>query len=309
MSRVNYLFPARSHYTIPLPGHGTLRLGDRCLVMGILNVTPDSFADPGAMRDPAEAVAAAVRMEADGADLIDVGGESTRPGAEAIEADEELARVLPVLRALHGRLGVPISIDTYKADVARAAVAAGAAIVNDVSGLRHDPGLARAVAESGAALILMHARGRSTTMDAAAVYGDLIAEVADELRDSVRTALEAGVPLERIIVDPGVGFAKRPSHSYGVLARLPELAAALDRPVLVGPSRKSFLRDAVGGRAAPERDWGTAAAVTAAVLAGAHIVRVHAVAEMAQVVRVSEEIRRGGLRAEGSGHEAIGPQR
>ena len=298
MSRVNYTFPARSRYTVPFAGNGTLHLGERCLVMGILNVTPDSFADPSPMRDPADAVAAAVRMEADGADLIDIGGESTRPGAEAISADEELSRVLPVLRALHGRLGVPISIDTYKADVARAAVAAGAAIVNDVSGLRHDPSLARAVAESGAALILMHTRGRPTTMDAAAVYSDLIAEVTDELRDGVRTALEAGVPVERIVVDPGVGFAKRPSHSYGVLARLPELAAALDRPVLVGPSRKSFLRDAVGGRAAPERDWGTAAAVTAAVLAGAHIVRVHAVAEMAQVVRVAEEIRRAGHRAD-----------
>ena len=185
-----------------------------------------------------------------------------------------------MLYALQGRLGVPISIDTYKADVARAAVAAGAAIVNDVSGLRHDPAVARAVAESGAALILMHTRGRPTTMDAAAVYSDLIAEVTKELRDGVRTALEAGVPVERIVVDPGVGFAKRPSHSYGVLARLPELAAALDRPVLVGPSRKSFLREAVGGRPAPERDWGTAAAVTAAVLAGAHIVRVHAVPEI-----------------------------
>jgi dihydropteroate synthase len=262
--------------------------------MGILNVTPDSFAHAGPLRDPAGAVAAALRMEADGADLIDIGGESTRPGAEAVSADEELSRVLPVLRALHGRLGVPMSIDTYKGDVARAAVAAGAAIVNDVSGLRRDPALAGAVAESGAALILMHTRGRSRTMYAEAVYDNVVAEVTKELRDSVRSALEAGVLLERVIVDPGVGFAKRPSHSYGVLARLSEFAAALDRPVLVGPSRKSFLRDAVGDRPAPERDWGTAAAVTAAVLAGAHIVRVHAVAEMTQVVRVAEEIRRAG---------------
>ncbi len=267
--------------------------------MGILNVTPDSFADVVSLRDPATAVAAALRMEADGADLIDVGGESTRPGAGAITAEEELARVLPVLRALHGRIGIPISIDTSKADVARAAVAAGAAIVNDVSGLHLDPAQARAVAASGAALILMHTRGRPATMYAEAVYTDVVAEVTEELRDSVQTALDAGVPLERVIVDPGVGFAKRPSHSYGVLARLPELAAALDRPVLVGPSRKSFLRDAAGGRPAPERDWGTAAAVTAAVLAGAHIVRVHAVAEMVQVVRAAEEIRRAGLRAHG----------
>jgi dihydropteroate synthase len=265
--------------------------------MGILNVTPDSFADPSSLRDPAAAVAAALRMEADGADLIDVGGESTRPGADPIGADEELARVLPVLRALQGRLGVPVSIDTYKADVARAACSAGASIVNDVSGLQREPALARAVADSGAALILMHSRGSSKTMYAEASYADVVTTVIEELREGIRVAIAAGVPLERVIVDPGVGFAKRASHSYGVLARLSELAAALDRPVLVGPSRKSFLREAVGGRPAPERDWGTAAAVTAAVLAGAHIVRVHAVREMAQVVRVSEEIRKAGLRA------------
>ena len=284
--------PPRSLFTVPLPGNRALALGERCLVMGILNVTPDSFANPSPLRDPAAAVAAALRMEADGADLIDLGGESTRPGAEPIAADEELARVLPVLRALHGTLGVPISIDTYKAAVAREACAAGAVIVNDVSGLRRDPALAGATADAGAALILMHSRGSSKTMYAEAEYGEVVAEVAAELRDSMRVALDAGVPLERLIVDPGVGFAKRASHSYGVLARLPELAAALHRPLLVGPSRKSFLRDAVGGRPAPERDWGTAAAVTAAVLAGAHIVRVHAVAEMAQVVRVAEEIRK-----------------
>jgi dihydropteroate synthase len=266
--------------------------------MGILNVTPDSFADSRPLIDPANAVAAALRMEAAGADLIDIGGESTRPGADPVSADEELARVLPVLGALQGRLGVPISIDTYKAGVARAACSAGAAIVNDVSGLQRDPAMATAVADSGAALILMHSRGSSKTMYAEAAYEDVVAAVIEELRDSIRAATGAGVPLERVIVDPGVGFAKRASHSYGVLARLPELAAALDRPVLVGPSRKSFLREAVGGVAAAERDWGTAAAVTAAVLAGAHIVRVHAVAEMAQVVRVAEEIRRAGLRAE-----------
>jgi len=288
------VFAPRPAFVVPIAHGGVLRLGERTLVMGILNVTPDSFASPNPLRDPADAVAAALRMEADGADLIDIGGESTRPGARAISADEELSRVLPVLRALDGRLRIPMSIDTYKSDVARAASAAGAAIVNDVSGLRRDPALAAACAETGAALILMHARGRSDAMYAEAEYEDVIGEVTAELRESIRCAVAAGVPLERLVVDPGVGFAKRPSHSYGVLARLPELAAALDRPLLVGPSRKSFLRDAVGGRPAPERDWGTAAAVTAAVLAGAHIVRVHAVAEMVQVVRVAEEIRRHG---------------
>ena len=288
------VFAPRPAFVVPIARGGVLRLGERTLVMGILNVTPDSFASPNPLRDPADAVAAALRMEADGADLIDIGGESTRPGARAISADEELSRVLPVLRALDGRLRIPMSIDTYKSDVARAASAAGATIVNDVSGLRRDTALAAACAETGAALILMHARGRSDAMYAEAEYEDVIGEVTAELRESIRCAVAAGVPLERLVVDPGVGFAKRPSHSYGVLARLPELAAALDRPLLVGPSRKSFLRDAVGGRPAPERDWGTAAAVTAAVLAGAHIVRVHAVAEMVQVVRVAEEIRRHG---------------
>ena len=260
--------------------------------MGILNVTPDSFATPTSLRDPADAVAAALRMEADGADLLDVGGESTRPGADPIAADEELARVLPVLRALQGRLKIPLSIDTYKAEVARAAIAAGAVMVNDVSGLRRDPGLTAAVAETGAALVLMHSRGSSKTMYAEARYEEVTGDVTAELQDALRGAAAGGVALDRVIVDPGVGFAKRPSHSYGVLAGLPAIAAALDRPVLVGPSRKSFLQEAVGNRPAAERDWGTAAAVTAAVLAGAHIVRVHAVAEMVQVVRVAEEIRR-----------------
>jgi dihydropteroate synthase len=260
--------------------------------MGILNVTPDSFADARSLLDPAAALAAALDMQTAGADLIDVGGESTRPGADPVSIDEELSRVLPVVEALRQRLAIPLSIDTCKADVARAALAAGAAIVNDVSGLQRDTRLARVVAERSAALILMHTRGSSKTMYAEAQYGDVAAEVADELRAGIARAAAGGVLPERIIVDPGIGFAKRPAHSYGVLARLPELATALDRPVLVGASRKSFLRDAVDGRPASERDWGTAAAVTAAVLAGAHIVRVHAVAEMAQVVRVAEEIRR-----------------
>jgi len=288
--------PPRLPYTVPLPDGSALQLGDRCLVMGILNATPDSFADGRPLVDPSDAVAAALEMEAGGADLVDLGGESTRPGASPVSADEELSRVLPVLEALRGRLSVPISIDTSKADVARAALASGALIVNDVSGLRRDPMLPRAVADTGAALIVMHSRGSSRTMYAEAEYEDVVSEVADELRQSLQLAAEAGVPLERTIVDPGVGFAKRPSHSYGVLARLSEFASALHRPLLVGPSRKSFLREALGGRPALERDWGTSAAVTTAVLAGAHIVRVHAVAEMVQVVRVAEEIRRAGLR-------------
>jgi dihydropteroate synthase len=260
--------------------------------MAVLNVTPDSFAESPHIREPDAALDAALGMEADGADLIDLGGESTRPGADPVSADEELARVMPVLERLHDRLAIPLSIDTYKASVAREAIAAGAAIVNDVSGLRRDPAMAAVVAESDAAVVIMHSRGASQTMYAEAVYEDVVSAVATELGASIALATGAGMERERIILDPGLGFAKREAHSYGVLARLPDLAAALDRPLLVGASRKSFMRDALGDRLPVERDWGTAAAVTAAVLGGAHIVRVHNVAAMAQVVRVADEIRR-----------------
>ena len=267
--------------------------------MGILNVTPDSFAEAAPLTDVARAVDRALEMEADGADLIDIGGESTRPGAEAVAAPDEIARVVPVLRALAGRLRVPVSVDTSKAEVARAALGEGAAVVNDVSGLKADVALGRVVAEAGAGLVLMHMRGRPKAMYAEARYADLVAEVAAELRESMELATRAGVSPGRLIVDPGIGFAKRPADSYGVLARLPELASALGCPLLVGPSRKSFMRDALGDRPAVERDWGTAAAVTAAVLAGAHVVRVHNVSAMAQVVRVAEEVRRQDARLEG----------
>jgi dihydropteroate synthase len=260
--------------------------------MGVLNVTPDSFGDARHLTID-EAIDAGARMEADGADLIDIGGESTRPGAMPIAPDEEARRVLPVVRALAARVRIPLSVDTYKANLARMAIAEGATVVNDVSGLLYEPMLARVVADSGAALVVMHMRGRSHDMYANAQYGDVAADVSSELSRRVETALTAGVPRDRLIVDPGIGFAKRPAHSYGVLARLPEIARALDRPLLVGPSRKSFMSAALDGRPAPERDWGTAAAVTAAVLAGAHIVRVHAVGEMAQVMRVAEAIRKG----------------
>jgi dihydropteroate synthase len=265
--------------------------------MGILNVTPDSFAECSNTLDPVAAIEAAARMHEQGADLIDVGGESTRPGADPVTAAEETARVLPVIERLAARLSIPLSIDTYKPEVARAAIAAGAAVINDISGLAYDAAMADVVADTGAALILMHMRGTSRTMYAEARYEDVVAEVIAELQGRIATATAAGVPADRIVVDPGIGFAKQPAHSYGVLAQLPAFADALGRPVLVGPSRKSFLREAVSDRPAPERDWGTAAAVAAAVLGGAHIVRVHAVGEMVQVVRVAEEIRRHGAAA------------
>ena len=282
----------RRRFSVPLPGGRSLALGERTLIMGVINVTPDSFSDGGRLADTSSAVEAAVRMAEQGADLLDVGGESTRPGAQALSAAEEQRRVLPVIEALASRVTIPISIDTYKAATADAAIAAGAAIVNDVSGLRYEPALGGVVARHGVALILMHTRGRSRAMYEQASYLDVVGEVLNELRESVAFATGAGVRADRILLDPGLGFAKEAPHSYEALARLDEFGE-LGRPIVAGPSRKSFLGKPLGGRVAPaERDWATAAAVTAAVLAGAHIVRVHAVAEMLHVVRVADEIRR-----------------
>jgi dihydropteroate synthase len=270
----------------------TLVLGERTLVMGVINVTPDSFSDGGQLLDPSVAIEAGVQMAQDGADLIDVGGESTRPGAAALDEAEERRRVLPVIEGLVARVQTPISIDTYKASIAEAALGAGAALVNDVSGLRYEPALADVVVRSGAPIVLMHTRGRSQQMYEQASYTDVVGEVLDELRESMAFATTSGIAAERIILDPGLGFAKDAAQSCEVLARFDEFAE-LGRPLLAGPSRKSFIARAVGARVPPaERDWATAAAVTAAVLAGAHIVRVHAVRQMLQVVRVADEIRR-----------------
>ena len=285
------MFPRR-RFSIPLPGGRTLEMGARTLVMGIINVTPDSFSDGGHLADPAHAVDAGVRMVEEGADILDVGGESTRPGAHPVDAAEERRRVLPVIEGLARRVSVPISIDTYKASTARAALGAGAVMVNDISGLRYEPDLAGVVAEHRAALVLMHTRGRSRDMYREAQYHDVIDEVRDELRESVAFATGAGVPRDAVLVDPGLGFAKEAVHSYEALGRLDELAE-LGRPLVVGPSRKAFLTRPLGAdRPAVERDWPTAAAVTAAVLCGAHVVRVHAVREMTPVVKVADEIRK-----------------
>lgn len=284
--------PPRRRFTVPLAHGRSLALGERTLVMGILNVTPDSFSDGGRLADAASAIDAAMRMVDAGADLIDIGGESTRPGALPLAASEEQARVLPVIEELASRIGVPLSIDTYKAVTADAALAAGATLVNDVSGLRYEPSLGEVVARRDAAIILMHTRGRSHNMYEQASYVDVVGEVLDEVRESIAFATAAGIAADRIIVDPGLGFAKQAAHSYEVLARLDEFSE-LRRPILAGPSRKSFLTKSLGKQVPPgDRDWATAAAVTAAVLAGAHIVRVHAVAEMLHVVRVADEIRR-----------------
>jgi dihydropteroate synthase len=283
----------RSVYLVPLPGGRFLELGERTLVMGVLNVTPDSFADGGRFADPDRAADAALEMDAAGADLIDIGGESTRPGADPVSADEVRARIEPVLERLAGRMKAAISIDTYKAAVAEAAIDRGASLVNDISALRYDPDLARVVARSRAALILMHNRGRSRDMYRAASYGNVPDDVADELGERIAAAEAAGIERERLIIDPGIGFAKRADHSLAMLAGLPRLIR-LDRPVLVGPSRKSFLQAALGDRPTDRREWATAAAVTASVLLGAHIVRVHGVSEMVDVVRTADAIRRAG---------------
>jgi dihydropteroate synthase len=229
-------------------------------------------------------------MAADGADILDVGGESTRPGAEPVGADEERRRVLPVIERLAARVDIPISIDTYKASVAKDALAAGASIVNDISGLLYEPELGRVAADAGAALVLMHTRGRSKGMYDLARYEDAAAEVAQELAEAIVRAENAGVPRASIVLDPGLGFAKRAEHSFEVLAHL-EKIATLDRPILAGPSRKSFLKAAIGDREPPAREWATAAAVAASVLLGAHIVRVHGIREMVDVVRVADKVR------------------
>ena len=281
--------PRRS-FEIPLPGRDSLQLGERTLVMGILNITPDSFAGGGERMDPARAIADARQMVRDGADLLDIGGESTRPGAPQVGAEEEWRRVRPVLEGLRGQVQVPISIDTYKSVVAEAAVGLGASIVNDISGFTYDPALAGVVARTGAAAILMHNRGRSTNIYEFAKYGDVMGEIVRELGERVDAAERAGVPRDRVIVDPGYGFAKRAEHTLEALARLDELAST-GRPILSGPSRKSFLKAPLGDVPPAERLWGTAAAVTASILAGAHIIRVHDVKEMAQVAKTADAIR------------------
>lgn len=280
----------RARYDLRLPGGRSLALGERTLVMGIVNVTPDSFADGGACLDPDRATDAALALEEEGADIIDLGGESTRPGAAEVPAAAEAARVVPVLQRLAPRLRVPVSVDTYKAEVARQALDNGAALINDISALRYDFELAQVVAAADAPIVLMHMRGRSRDMYRHAEYADVAGEVAAELGAALGRAEAAGIRREQVVLDPGLGFAKQADQTFAVLARLAALAA-LDRPLLVGPSRKSFLQAALGECPPGEREWGTAAAVAAAVLNGAHIVRVHGVRAMAQVVQVADRLR------------------
>jgi dihydropteroate synthase len=258
--------------------------------MGVLNVTPDSFSDGGRYLDPGRAVAHAHQMVEEGADLVDVGGESTRPGAAPIAVEEELRRILSTVRRLVRELSVPIAVDTYKADVAAAVLAEGVDVINDVSGLGFDPRMAVVVAEAGAGVVLTHIRGTPRTMQTDPQYADLIGEVRTYLQERIHVAEAHGVDPHAIVVDPGIGFGKRVEHNLLLLSRLPELQV-LGRPICVGPSRKSFI-GAILKLPVEDRLEGTAAAVAVAVWQGAHIVRVHDVQAMARVARMADAIRR-----------------
>ena len=278
----------RKIFRLRLPSR-TLVLGKRTLVMGVLNVTPDSFSDGGLFHDPAAAVARAIEMQSAGADIIDIGGESTRPGSEGTPAAEQLRRILPVLEKLRGRLTIPISVDTSSAEVAEAAIAAGAEIVNDVTALRGDPHLAQIVARRKVPMILMHMHGEPRTMQKKPFARNVVKDVAAGLRRAVATATKAGIPKSQIVLDPGIGFGKSYAQDYELIAQLPEFSK-LGFPLLVGTSRKKFIGRVLGGRPVTERLYGTAATVTASILGGAHIVRVHDVAEMVQVARVADAV-------------------
>ena len=264
---------------------------ERPLIMGIVNVTDDSFYDGGRYVDSELAIAHAIELVEQGADILDIGGESTRPGAHPLKEEDELVRVVPVIAELARRITAPISVDTTKSRVAQAALDAGASIINDVSALRGDTAMASVVARSGAGVVLMHMQGTPQTMQTAPTYGEVVAEVMQFFKERMRAAMEAGIAQMKIVLDPGIGFGKLLEHNLELLNRLPELAM-LDRPLLVGVSRKAFIGQLVG-RSAEDREWGTAAAVALAVDRGARILRVHDVGMMADVVKVAAAIGAG----------------
>lgn len=269
-----------------------LPYGERTLVMGILNVTPDSFSDGGQFVHPERALARAREMMTEGADIIDIGGESTRPGAQAVSTGEETRRVVPVVEALAKEISVPISVDTTKAEVARAALDAGAEIVNDISALRFDPQLADAVARARAGLVLMHSRGTHDTLHALPPVADIFADTTTSLRRSIAEAARRGVGRDQMAVDPGIGFGKSMEQNVELVAKLNLLVDEFaEFPMLVGTSRKRFIGALTGDVAADERLHGTMATVVAAVLNGAHIVRVHDVGAAVQTVRVADAIK------------------
>ena len=269
-----------------------LPIGERTLIMGVLNVTPDSFSDGGEFFSPDKAVEHAEQMIAEGADIIDVGGESTRPGGEPITPEEECARVVPVIAALAKRSATPISIDTTKSEVARAALDAGAAIVNDISALRFDFYVADEVARTGAGLVLMHSRGTPATMHRLPPVADIIAELISSLRSSINMAERRGVKRESVAIDPGIGFGKSQEQNVELIAKLAQVTNAFpDLPLLIGTSRKSFIGKVLDGLPADQRLYGTLATITAAILRGADIVRVHDVKATVETVRLADAVR------------------
>jgi dihydropteroate synthase len=271
---------------------GKLECRSRTLIMGVLNVTPDSFSDGGRFFDPLRAVQQGLKLAQDGADIIDIGGESTRPGSGSITVTEELRRVIPIIEALGEEVATPLSIDTQKAEVAARALGAGAAIVNDVSALRFDPEMAAVVAENQAAIVLMHMSGTPGDMQVDPRYDDLLGEISLFLQESVDRAQANGVAPDRIIVDPGIGFGKTVEHNLLILKHLSEFRS-LGKPILLGASRKSFIGHILQTEV-DQREEGTAASVTVAICNGANIVRVHDVAKMAPVVRMTDAILRAG---------------
>jgi dihydropteroate synthase len=274
-----------------------MEFGHRTGIMGVVNVTPDSFSDGGKFLPTESAVAQGLKLAADGADILDIGGESTRPCSDPVPVDVEIERVIPVIERLSAEISIPISIDTMKAEVARRAIKAGAAIVNDISALRFDPDLGAVAAEFGTPLVLMHMLGSPKTMQMSPSYTDLIGEITDFLNAAIARAQKQGISKSNIIVDPGIGFGKTVSHNL-ILIRQIQAFAALDAPILVGPSRKSFIRKLLKGEHSddipadtPIVETGTQAAVAAAVLCGAHIVRVHDVANTRATVRILDAMR------------------
>lgn len=282
------LHAMRKPYHLKLRDGRRIELGERTVIIGVLNVTPDSFSDGGRNLDPARAVERALEMESDGADIVEVGGESTRPSAAALTAEEELARVTPVLRALGNQLRVPISIDTYKSDVARVAIELGASIINDVSALRFDPSIAEIAAREHAPLVLMHMRGDPATMQKIEASRDIFAEIESDLAVAIRAAVSRGVPRDQLIFDPGIGFGKTLEQNLAILNHLDRFNS-LDLPVMIGTSRKSFI-GRLTGRPESDRVMGTAATVAMAIARGAHLARVHDVKEMVEVVRITDAI-------------------
>jgi len=260
--------------------------------MGILNVTPDSFSDGGKFFDNERAVEQALRMHEEGADIIDIGGESTRPGAEKISVKKEISRVVPVIQALSNKVRVPISIDTYKSAVADAAVSAGASMINDISGLRFDPRMPRVAARHDVPVVIMHIKGTPKNMQKDPSYQALVPEIADYLRKGIEIALDAGITDDKIIIDPGIGFGKTLEHNIEIINKLDEFSG-LEKPILIGPSRKSFIGKILGDLSVTERVEGTAAAVAICIFNGANIIRVHDVKEMARVAKVADRIKKG----------------